>query len=78
MDLVLTDTQTSLVRRYGTLDWASVFVFVLTEVSLIYNVVLISAIQQSGSVIHIYILFFEIFFSITVYHRILDILLHSI
>ena len=35
----------------------------LTEVELIYTVVLISAVQQSDSVIHMYILFF-MFFSI--------------
>ena len=39
------------------------------EVQLIYNVVLISTVQQSDSVIHIYIFFF-IFFSIMVYHKI--------
>ena len=49
----------------------SLFLF-LSEVQLIYNVVLISAIQQSDSVIHTYIFFF-IFFSITVYHRVLNI-----
>ena len=38
---------------------------------MIYHVVLISAIKQSHSVIHIYIFF--IFFSILVYHRILNI-----
>ena len=43
----------------------------LIEVELIYNVVLISAVQQSDSVIHIYTLFF-IFFSIMVYPRRLD------
>ena len=44
------------------------------EVWLIYNVVLISAVQQSDSVIHIYIYtFFFIFFSMMVYHRILNI-----
>ena len=41
------------------------------EVYLIYNVVLISALQQSDSVIH----FFLIFFSIMVNHRILNIVL---
>ena len=40
------------------------------EVKLIYNVVLISAVQQSDSVIHIS---FFIFFSIMVYHKILNI-----
>ena len=43
-----------------------------TEVQLIYNVVLIPAVQQIDSVIHIYTFFF-IFFSIMVYHRILNI-----
>ena len=38
---------------------------------MIYNVLLISAIKQSHSVIHTYIFF--IFFSILVYHRILNI-----
>ena len=40
------------------------------EVELIYNVVLISAVQQSDSVIQT---FFFIFFSIMVYHRMLNI-----
>ena len=35
----------------------SVFFFFLTEIQLIYNAVLISGVQQSGSIIHIYILF---------------------
>ena len=39
---------------------------------VIYSVVLISAVQQSDSVIHIYTFFF-VFFSIVVYHRILNI-----
>ena len=42
------------------------------EVQLIYNVVLISTIQQSDSIIHMYAFCF-IFFSIMVYHRILTI-----
>ena len=46
--------------------------FFLIEVWLIYNVVLISAVQQSESVIHIYTFFF-IFFSIMVYPRTLNI-----
>ena len=49
---------------------ADVFFFI--EVQLIYNVVLISAVQQSDSFIHIHAFFF-IFFSIMVYHRILNI-----
>ena len=40
------------------------------EVKLIYNVVLISAVQQSDSVIHTS---FFIFFSIMVYHKVLNI-----
>ena len=40
-------------------------------VKLIYNVVLVSAVQQSESVIHIYIL--PIIYSNMVYHRILNI-----
>ena len=39
---------------------------------MIYNVVLISAVQQSDSVIHIYTFFF-IFFVIMVYPRVLNI-----
>ena len=39
---------------------------------LIYSVVFISTVEQSESVIHIYIFVF-IFFPIVVYHRILDI-----
>ena len=46
--------------------------FFFIEVSSIYNVVLISAVQQNDSVIHIHT-FFLIFFSIMVYHRILNI-----
>ena len=42
------------------------------EVELIYNVVLISAVQQSGSVAHI-CTFFTIFFSTMGYHRLLNI-----
>ena len=48
--------------------------FFFFDVELIYNVVLISSVHQSDSVIHIYIyIFFFIFFSIMVYHRILNI-----
>ena len=46
--------------------------FFSIEVQLIYNVVLISAVQQSNSVIQKYT-FFKKFFSIMVYHRILNI-----
>ena len=45
----------------------NIFLIYFTEVQLIHNVVLISAVQQSDSVIHIYIYiytFFFIFFSI--------------
>ena len=44
--------------------------FNVIEVELVYNVVLISAVQQNESVIHMYCF---IFFSIVVYHRILTI-----
>ena len=43
----------------------------LNQVQLIYNVVLISVVQQSDSVIHMHS--FCYFFSITVYHRILNV-----
>ena len=46
--------------------------FILIEVSLNYSVVLITAVQQTDSVIHIYTFIF-IFFSIMVYYRILNI-----
>ena len=49
----------------------NIYFFFLVKVQLIYSVVLISAVQQSASVIHIYILF--IFFSIMVYHQLLNI-----
>ena len=49
-----------------------IFLFFSMEVQLIYNFVLASGVQQSDSDIHIYTFFF-IFFSIMVYHRILNI-----
>ena len=48
------------------------YIFSFIEVYLIYNVVLVSAVQQSDSLIHIYIYIF-IYFSIMVYQRILNI-----
>ena len=50
-------------------------IFFLIAVWLIYNAVLISAVQQSDSVIYILYIyaFFFIFFSIMTYHRILNI-----
>ena len=42
------------------------------EVELIYNVVLVSGVQQSDSLIHIPTFFF-VFFAIMVYHRIFNI-----
>ena len=49
--------------------------FFLIGIELIYKVVLVSAVQQSDSVIHIYIHSLFIFFSIImVYHKILNIL----
>ena len=55
--------------------------YIFIEVQLIYNV-LISVVQQSDSVIYIcisdiYYIFFIILFSIVVYHRILNIVLHT-
>ena len=44
----------------------------IIEVQLICNAVPVSAVQQSDSVIHIHTFFFNIFFSITVCHRILN------
>ena len=52
------------------------FLKIFIAVELVYSVVLISAVQQSDSVIHTYIyiyMFFFIFFSIMVYHRRLNI-----
>ena len=46
------------------------FVYLFIQVELTYNIVLISAEQLSDSVIHVYILF--IFFSIIVYHKMLN------
>ena len=54
----------------------NIFLIYFTEVQLIHNVVLISAVQQSDSVIHIYIYIYIHSFSYSfplVYHRILDI-----
>ena len=63
-----------MIHRSGVLY---VSVFVLIEVQLTYNVVLVSGIQQSDSVLYIYILFFR-FFSITDYYKILNIVLCAI
>ena len=56
--------------------------FLKTEVQLINNAVLITALQQSDSVIHTHTLslsfLFKIFFSIMVYHGILNIILCAI
>ena len=46
--------------------------YVFIEVYLIYNVLLVSGIQQSDSVIHIYLSFIR-FFSIIGYYKILNI-----
>ena len=59
------------------LGWGGVLLFCIFKIYfieglLIYNVVLISAVQQSDSVIHIYTFFF-IFFSIMLYPRVLNI-----
>ena len=52
--------------------FAYVFKIYFMEVQLIYNVVLVSGVQQNDSVIHTYTFFF-IFFSIMVYHRIVNV-----
>ena len=55
---------------------SNVFKLLKIEIQLIYNVVLISGIQQSDSVIHTYIyiyIFFFRFFSIIGYYKILSI-----
>ena len=49
-----------------------VVVVVFIGVELLYNVVLVSGVQQSDSVIYIYIFFFRFFF-ITGYYKILNI-----
>ena len=47
----------------------AVYIFCLTSVKqLIYNIVLICAVQQSDSVIHIYVFLFTVF-SIMIYQR---------
>ena len=58
-------------RLAKSLQQVSSFLFFLIDVQLIYNVVSISAVQQSDSGIHILRLLF-IFFSIMAYHRILN------
>ena len=55
-----------------SLNEDSLFSVAFIEIWLIYNVVLIIALQQSVSVIHTDIFFFLVF-PIMVYHRILDI-----
>lgn len=52
-------------------------VYFLIEVQLRCNIVLISAVQQSDPVTHTHMHSFLIFFSIMVYHRILDTVLYS-
>ena len=53
--------------------------FCFIEVELIYNVVLMSAVRQSDSVIHIYIYaFFFVFFFTMAYLRILNMVLRDV
>ena len=64
--------------REHSLEQRVLFVKMMTifliEVQLIYSVVLVSGVQQSDSVIHMYTnLFFFRFFSIIGYYKILDI-----
>ena len=50
----------------------SLIVLLLTEVELIYDVVLVSEVQQSNSIVYTYIcIFIFIFFSIIGYYKIL-------
>ena len=56
----------------------SLYIYILTELWLIYNVLLISVVQQSDSVLHICIYSFFILLSIMVYHRILNIVFCAI
>ena len=60
----------------ATENFFDIFKMYFIEVYLIYNAVLISSLQQSDSVIHIYThiyTFFFIFFSIMVYQSILNV-----
>ena len=43
-----------------------------------HNIVLIAAVEQSNSAIHTYIHFLKIFFTIMIYHRILNVVLWAI
>ena len=61
-----------------TLIWASLFFLSFKNWRIVGLCVLITAIQQSDSVIHIYAFFFKILFSIMVYHKILTIALCAI
>lgn len=65
------------VRMIATsISWISA-VYFLIDAKLINNAVLISAVLQNDSVVHIFILFF-VFFYIMGYHRRLGIVPHSI
>ena len=55
----------------GNFTFHSYRPLLLLFLTLIYNVMLVSAVQQNDSVIHVYILFF-IFFSM-VYHKIFNV-----
>ena len=61
---------TSLSKTTYIVTFFVIFFLKFIEVQLIYNIVLISTVQQNDSVIHMYA-----FFSIMVYHRILNIVL---
>ena len=63
-----------MVRGHLTALFLKIKSLIEVEVELIYNVVLISTAQQSDLVMHTYIhAFFVIFFSITFYYRIRNI-----
>ena len=51
--------------------------FFFIELWLIYTVVLVSGVQQSVSVVHVYIFFFMLF-STVVYHRILNVVPYAV
>ena len=55
------------------MSFATIFKPFLIEVELIYNIVLVSSVQQSDSIIHKYIFFFR-FFSIVGYYKKLKII----
>ena len=70
--------QGSILYSIESKDNWSFFKMFLLKYKLIYSVVFISGTQQSDSIIHMLCLFFCIFFSIMVYHKIVNIIIHAI